>query len=90
MNTYANKKVPLLFDFNVVITNLNKMEKEKAIVLVKRLRDSITASVKDTEEYSVKYADIPFVGKSIFEQQGLLYRTLLEWIDNFENQFKEI
>ena len=29
METYAIQKVPLLFDFNVVITNLNKMEREK-------------------------------------------------------------
>ena len=27
MDTYASEPVPLLFDFNVVITNLNKMDK---------------------------------------------------------------
>ena len=32
---------------------------------------------------------IPLVGKTIFEQQGLLYQALLEWLDTFESQFKE-
>ena len=89
MDTYASEEVSLLFDFNVVITNLNKMDKEKALDLVKKLRKSITASAKSNEEYAVNYADIPLVGKTIFEQQGLLYQALLEWLDTFESQFKE-
>lgn len=31
METYTSQKVPLLFDFNVVITNLNKMDRGKAV-----------------------------------------------------------
>lgn len=89
MDTYASEKVSLLFDFNVVITNLNKMDKEKALDLVKKLRKSIAASVKSNEEYAANYADIPLVGKTIFEQQRLLYQALLEWLDTFESQFKE-
>lgn len=89
MNTYASEQVTLLFDFNVVITNLNKMEKEKALELVKQLRNNITASANINEEYAVSYADIPLVGKTIFEQQRLLYHSLLEWLDAFESHFKE-
>ena len=89
MDTYASEEVSLLFDFNVVITNLNKMDKEKALDLVKKLRKSIATSAKSNEGYAVNYADIPLVGKTIFEQQGLLYQALLEWLDTFESQFKE-
>lgn len=88
MNSYANKEVSFLFDFNVVITNLNKMEKGKALELVKGLRNSIISSAHTIDEYAIEYPDIPLVGKSIFEQQKLLYRSLLEWLDTFENQFK--
>lgn len=70
------------------IENLNKMEKEKALELVKSLRNSIVSSANTTDEYAAEYPDIPLVGKSIFEQQKLLYCSLLEWLDNFENQFK--
>ncbi|SHJ38961.1 PadR family transcriptional regulator [Lutispora thermophila] len=89
MNTYANQHVSFLFDFNVVITNLNKIDKESALELVKKLRNSITASAQLNDEYAAKYADIPLVGRTIFEQQKLLYRSLLEWLDTFEVQFKE-
>ena len=89
MNTYASQKVSFLFDFNVVITNLNKMDKEHALDLVKKLRDSIIASAKTNDEYAAEYADIPLVGRTIFEQQRMLYHTLLEWLDTFENQFRE-
>lgn len=89
MNTYACEKVSLLFDFNVVITNLNKMEKEKALTLIKQLQNNIAISAKANEEYAVEYADIPLVGKTIFEQQRLLYHSLLEWLNAFEIQFKE-
>ncbi len=88
MVTYASEPVPLLFDFNVVITNLNKMNKEKALELVAKLRNNIAASAKVNDEYAANYADIPLVGRTVFEQQRLLYRSLLEWLDEFESQYK--
>lgn len=43
---------------------------------------------KSIDEYADKYADIPLVGRTVFEQQRLLYRSLLEWLDEFESQYK--
>lgn len=88
MDTYVSEPVPLLFDFNVVITNLNKMNKEKALELVAKLRNNIAVSAKLNDEYATNYADIPLVGRTVFEQQRLLYRSLLEWLDEFESQYK--
>ena len=78
METYADQQVPLLFDFNVVITNLNKMEREKAQKLIQRLRSSSIASARTNAGYADEYADIPLVGRTMFEQQKLLYQSLLE------------
>jgi DNA-binding PadR family transcriptional regulator len=89
MHAYASQQVSFLFDFNVVIANLNKMDKEHALNLVKKLRDSITASAKANDEYAADYADIPLVGRTIFEQHRMLYHTLLDWLDTFESQFRE-
>ena len=44
MASCAAGPVPLLFDFNVVITNLNKMDKAEAVELVSALRQSIQSS----------------------------------------------
>lgn len=87
MNDYVNQRVPLLFDFNVVIANLNKMDKAKAMELIAQLRNNIAASAKANKEYAIKYADIPLVGRTIFDQQQLLYNALLEWLDTFEREF---
>lgn len=88
MEAYAGQEVSLLFDFNVVIANLNKMEKEKAQVLVRQLRQSILSSAARNQGYADEYADIPLAGRTIFEQQRLLYRALLDWLDAFERQFE--
>ena len=89
MDTIAEQNVPLTFDFNVVITNLNKMDQPHAQALVSKLRKSILASAEKNEGYARQYADIPLVGRTIFDQQRLLYRALLEWLDSFSAQFSE-
>lgn len=88
MLSCARQPVPLLFDFNAVITNLNKMSKEEAIELIAELRENLKATAKTNEGYAAEYADIPLVGRTIFEQQQLLYHSLLEWLDTFESQFE--
>jgi len=89
METYVNQNISFLFDFNVVITNLNKIDKKHALDLVSKLRENIIASAKTNDEYADYYADIPLVGRTIFEQQRMLNNALLEWLDSFEIQFKE-
>ena len=90
MYDYANQQVPILFDFNVVITNLNKMDKARALELVTQLRENIIASKQTNKKYADEYySHLPLVGKTIFDEQQLLYNALLEWIDTFERQFKE-
>ena len=88
MNDFVNQQVPLLFDFNVVIANLNRLDKQKAMGLVAQLRNSITISKQTNKEYAEEYYSyLPLVGKTIFDQQQLLYNALLEWIDTFEKEF---
>ncbi len=89
MLSCACQPILLLFDFNVVITNLNKIRKEDAHDLVAKLRDNIESSLKINEEYALQYADIPFVGRTIFEQQKRLYQSLLEWLNDFESQYEK-
>ena len=89
MFAYASQDVPLLFDFNVVIANLNKVSSNEAIKLIAQLRESIKISAKANEDYAIQYATIPLVGRTIFEQQKLLYNSLLEWLNNFEAQMSK-
>lgn len=75
-----------MFDFNVVITNLNKVSNSRAVDLIAKLRGNIHASEKNNEVYAIQYADIPMVGTTILEQQKLLYHAPLEWLNIFEIQ----
>ena len=89
MVLYMAEPIPLQFDFNVVITNLNKMEKTEGLYLLERLKENIIASLHSLENYETAYVGIPLGGKTIFEQQRLLYQALLEWLDNFRSQYQE-
>lgn len=88
MNQCANEPVSLLLDFNIVITNLNKMERETALKFIEQLRNTIASSAETNERYAVEYQEIPLVGRTIFEQQRLVYHALLEWLNTFERQFR--
>ncbi|QIB70539.1 PadR family transcriptional regulator [Aminipila butyrica] len=88
MNTYAEQQISFLFDFNVVIANLNKMEKNEALVLIEKLQKNICLSTEKVQSYEADYTDIPLVAKTIFEQQRRLYHCLSQWLDHFHSQFK--
>ena len=90
MEQYAAQPVSFLFDFNVVVTNLNKLDKEKALTLTARLRESIAASAQTNREQSAEFDHIPLVGRTIFDQQQRLYGALLEWLDGFEGQLRSL
>lgn len=87
MDAIAGQEVPLTFDFNVVVANLNKLDRPRALELIGRLRGSIEASAAKSSGYADMYADIPLVGRTVFAQQRLLYGALLEWLDAFAVQF---
>lgn len=87
LEVQAAQPVPLLFDFNVLIANLNKLSREEALALLDTLRESLQASAQTNREYAAAYPDIPLVGRTIFDQQRRLYDALLEWLDDFTTQF---
>lgn len=89
LNSYSGKLIPLMFDFNVVISNLNKVSKQDGLRLINRLRGSIANSAWENEENAEIYVDVPLVSKTMFDQQRLVYKALLEWIDMFEKQYEE-
>lgn len=88
MHRYVAQPVPLLFDFNVVIANLNKLDRAQALGLLSVLRQSLTDSLRANAGYRAEFADIPLAGRAVIEQQGLLYKAMLDWLDAFRQQFE--
>lgn len=89
MQACAAEAVPLQFDFNVLIANLNKLDKPRAAALIGRLRESLNQSAWTNAAQAAAYPELPLTGRAIFDQQQRLYRALLEWLDDFEAQYHE-
>ena len=87
MRACAEETVPLRFDFNVLIANLDKIDRGQAALLIGRLRESLNQSAWVNASQAAAYPELPLAGRAIFDQQQRLYRTLLEWLDDFEAQF---
>ena len=89
MTLHATEPIPLQFDFNVVIANLSKVERNEGLKLLEQLQENIVTSLQILKGYETEYAEIPLGGKTVFEQQKLLYQALLERLDNFQGQYIE-
>ena len=89
MTLHVTEPSPLQFDFNVVIANLSKVERNEGLKLLEQLQENIVTSLQILKGYETEYAEIPLGGKTVFEQQKLLYQALLEWLDNFHGQYIE-
>ena len=78
----------VLFDFNTVISNLNKVDRGDAADLVNTLREKLREAAEENLEYAGQYREIPLVGREIINQQGMVYAAMLRWLDEFEEKFK--
>ena len=81
MTACADRGAPLLLDCNVMVSNLNKVGREEGLALLGTLRERVRASAADNERYAAEFADIPLVGRTIFDQQRLVSEALLQWLD---------
>ena len=79
MHEISAQPFEILFDFNAVVVSLNKVDKEEGLECVQR----IAQSLQDTRTYLSMQRDakkeIPYVGRSILEQQLSVCETLLTW-----------
>lgn len=87
MKDIATRTVSVLFDFNAVVANLNKVPKKQAVELIADIRSGILDSKSYMEQMLPQRKHIPLVGQTIMNQQIQVLETLLSWINSFENVF---
>lgn len=87
MKQNAARSVNVMFDFNAVVANLNKVPKEQAIELIADIRAGIADSKAYMEQMAPQRKHIPLVGRTIICQQTEVLKALLVWIDTFEKEF---
>ena len=88
MHEISAQTFEILFDFNAVVVSLNKVDKEEGLECVQR----IAQSLQDTRTYLSMQRDakkeIPYVGRSILEQQLSVCETLLTWCHTLCEELK--
>lgn len=87
MDKYASESIAIPLDFNLVISNLDKVPMSQAQNYIKKMRTSLIAAQKANDDCIRKYSEIPLVGRTIMEQQRVLYQSLLDWLNDFEKQY---
>ena len=86
MRDCAAAPAVLALDFNVMVANLNKVDKAQALELIGTLRQNLCASAQGVRRYAEEFSGIPLSGRTIFDQQIRLYQALLAWLDQLEGQ----
>lgn len=87
MDKYASESIAIPLDFNLVISNLNKVPLTQAQGYIKKVRASLITAQKANDDCIRKYSEIPLVGRTIMKQQRVLYQSLLDWLNDFEKQY---
>lgn len=77
----------VLFDFNILITNITQLPYEQGLELIHNLQGKLANALHNNKNWGEEYSNIPFNGKAIIEQQISVYSALIEWLDYFEQQF---
>ncbi len=83
MREKASTAISVLFDFNAVIANLNKLPKDQAIELTHTIRANMETGRAYIAGMQPQRQHVPFVGRAIMEQQIQVYAALLSWMDSF-------
>jgi len=87
MRKGAASAVEVLFDFNAVVANLNKLPPDRALMLIDSIRGGIEESRAYMQSIRPARAHIPLVGRAVIDQQLRVLDALSGWADEFREQF---
>ena len=88
MREGANEAVEVLFDFNAVVANLNKLPPDEAIKLIDAIRGGIRESLAFMDGVRPEKSHIPLTGRAVLDQQIRVLQTLSLWADGFREEFE--
>ena len=69
MDKYATTNIVIPLDFNLVISNLNKVPYSQAQDYIRKIRERLIIGQKENDECMRRYSEIPLVGKTIIFQR---------------------
>jgi len=87
LEEYSRKQVKFHFDFNSVIISLDKIEKSEAEHYLRNLREEFYDRKKLIEKNMDLLKDIPTEGRAIIRQFYMINNTLIEWLEEFMEEY---
>ena len=88
MNRFSADPGNVYFDFNAFIVNLSLVDKDSALNMLGSLRHHFSAGMDIVDTDTDKLRDIPFEGKSILKLYRVIFRDVIEWIDDLIKHYQ--
>lgn len=81
--------IRLFLDFNAVIMSLNLVSEQERRELTGRMEQEIEVMQKTVADKQAERTNVPLTGRSILEQQYLLFDALAKWMKGFREEYLE-
>lgn len=89
MTDLSETNPTIMLDMNILIANITKLPRNKSIELLSTLKKGLSDALLAAKEWKKEFSNIPFNGRAIIAQQIDVYNLLLDWLNDFENQYLE-
>ena len=89
MEETARQPIRLFLDFNAVIMSLNLVSEQERRELTGRMGTEIEVMQKTVADKQAERTNVPLTGRSILEQQYLLFDALAKWMKGFREEYLE-
>jgi len=89
MEETARQPIRLFLDFNAVIMSLNLVSEQERRELTGRMEQEIEVMQKTVADKQAERTNVPLTGRSILEQQYLLFDALAKWMKGFREEYLE-
>lgn len=88
MNRFSINPGNVYFDFNAFIVNLRLVDKDSALNMLGSLRQYFSAGMDSVDNDSDRLRDIPLEGKAILKLYRVIFRDVIEWIDDLIKHYQ--
>lgn len=89
MARFSEAPNPIYFDFNAFLINLDLVDKNSGVTMLKNLRHSFQNSYANLKKDQEAIKDPPMGGKAIMEQYDRVFKTMIKWSDDLIIEYEE-
>ncbi len=89
MVKFSKTPNPIYFDFNAFLINLDLVDKDRGISMLKDLRQYFQNSFVNLKKDREAIKDAQIGGKAIMEQYDQLFSTMIKWSNNLIETYKK-